>query len=62
MKRFLIFASACAFALTVFQSGGADVSVNFFYDNLNGGNCREDGEGLTPTERIDTFLHAIDAV
>src|SRR5881394_1551426 len=37
MKRFLIFASACAFALTVFQSGGADVSVNFFYDNLNGG-------------------------
>jgi hypothetical protein len=38
MKRFLIFASACAFALTVFQSGGADVSVNFFYDNLNGGN------------------------
>jgi len=38
MKRFLIFAAACAFALTVFQSGGADVSVNFFYDNLNGGN------------------------
>jgi hypothetical protein len=38
MKRLLIFASACAFALTVFQSGGADVSVNFFYDNLNGGN------------------------
>jgi hypothetical protein len=38
MKRLLIFASACAFALTVFQSGGADVSVNFFYDNLNDGN------------------------
>jgi hypothetical protein len=38
MKRFLIFAATCAFALTVFQSGGADVSVNFFYDNLNGGN------------------------
>jgi hypothetical protein len=38
MKRFLIFAAACAFALTVFRSGGADVSVNFFYDNLNGGN------------------------
>jgi hypothetical protein len=38
MKRFLIFAAACAFALTVFQSGGANVSVDFFYDNLNGGN------------------------
>src|SRR5438046_10071425 len=38
MKRSLRFASACACALTVFQSGGADVSVNFFYDNLNGGN------------------------
>ena len=38
MKRFLIFSAVCAFALTVFQSGGADVSVNFFYDNLNGGN------------------------
>jgi hypothetical protein len=38
MKRFLIFAAVCAFALTVFQSGRADVSVNFFYDNLNGGN------------------------
>ena len=37
MKRFLIFASVCAFALTVFQSGRADVSINFFYDNLNGG-------------------------
>ena len=41
MKRFLIFASVCAFALTVFQSGGADVSINFFYDNLNGGNWYE---------------------
>ena len=41
MKRFLIFASVCAFALTVFQSGRADVSVNFFYDNLNGGNWYE---------------------
>src|SRR5437660_11572190 len=38
MKRFLILAAVCALALTVFQSGGADVSVNFFYDNLNGGN------------------------
>ena len=37
MKRFLIFAAACAFALTVRQSGRADVSVDFFYDNLNGG-------------------------
>ena len=37
MKRFLIFAAACAFALTVCQSGRADVSVDFFYDNLNGG-------------------------
>jgi hypothetical protein len=41
MKRFLIFASVCAFSLTVFQSGRADVSVNFFYDNLNGGNWYE---------------------
>jgi hypothetical protein len=41
MKRFLIFASVCAFALTVFQSGRADVSINFFYDNLNGGNWYE---------------------
>ena len=41
MKRFLIFASACAFTLAVFQSGRADVSVNFFYDNLNGGNWYE---------------------
>ena len=41
MKRFLIFASVCAFTLTVFQSGRADVSVNFFYDNLNGGNWYE---------------------
>jgi hypothetical protein len=41
MKRFLIFAAVCAFALTVFQSGRADVSVNFFYDNLNGGNWYE---------------------
>ena len=38
MRRFLIFAAVCAFAFTVFQSGRADVSVNFFYDNLNGGN------------------------
>ena len=38
MKRFSIFAAVCAFALTAFQSGRADVSVNFFYDNLNGGN------------------------
>ena len=38
MKRFLIFAAVCAFALTAFQSARADVSVNFFYDNLNGGN------------------------
>src|SRR5437016_2223848 len=38
MKRFLIFAAVCAFAFTMFQSGRADVSVNFFYDNLNGGN------------------------
>ena len=37
MKRFLISAAVCAFALTAFQSGRADVSVNFFYDNLNGG-------------------------
>jgi hypothetical protein len=37
MKRFLIFAAVCASALTAFQSGRADVSVNFFYDNLNGG-------------------------
>src|SRR6266481_5159001 len=37
MKRFLIFAAVCAFALTASQSR-ADVSVNFFYDNLNGGN------------------------
>ncbi len=44
MKRFLIFASVCAFALTVFQSGRADVSVNFFYDNLNGGNWYEVGD------------------
>jgi hypothetical protein len=41
MKRFLIFASVCAFTLTVFQSGRADVSTNFFYDNLNGGNWYE---------------------
>src|SRR6478672_6870635 len=41
MKRFLIFASVCAFTLTVFQSGRADVSINFFYDNLNGGNWYE---------------------
>jgi hypothetical protein len=41
MKRFLIFASVCAFALTVFESGRADVSMNFFYDNLNGGNWYE---------------------
>ena len=33
-----MFAAVCAFALTAFQSGRADVSVNFFYDNLNGGN------------------------
>src|SRR4029450_11627725 len=38
MKRFLIFASVCAFALTVFQSGRAGVSIDFFYDNLGGGN------------------------
>src|SRR2546429_2558103 len=38
MKRFLIFAAVCASALIAFQSGQADVSVNFFYDNLNGGN------------------------
>jgi len=37
MKRFLMFAAVCAFVLTAFQSGRADVSVNFFYDNLNGG-------------------------
>jgi hypothetical protein len=37
MKRFLIFAAIWAFALTASQSR-ADVSVNFFYDNLNGGN------------------------
>src|SRR5438128_739405 len=36
MKRFLIFAAVWAFALTASQSR-ADVSVNFFYDNLNGG-------------------------
>src|SRR5882762_8326800 len=36
MKRFLIFAAVCAFSLTASQSR-ADVSVNFFYDNLNGG-------------------------
>src|SRR2546423_14299072 len=41
MKRFLIFAAVSAFALTAFQSGRADVSVNFFYDNLNGGNWDE---------------------
>jgi len=41
MKRFLIFASVCAFTLAVFQSGRADVSINFFYDNLNGGNWYE---------------------
>jgi hypothetical protein len=33
-----MFAAVCAFALTAFQSGRAEVSVNFFYDNLNGGN------------------------
>src|SRR5438309_6322384 len=36
MKRLLIFAAAWAFALAASQSR-ADVSVNFFYDNLNGG-------------------------
>lgn len=41
MKRFLIFAATCAFAFTVFQSSKADVSINFFYDNLNGGNWYE---------------------
>jgi len=41
MKRFLIFASVFAFSLAAFQSGRADVSVNFFYDNLNGGNWYE---------------------
>jgi len=41
MKRFLMFAAVCAFALTAFQSGRADVSVNFFYDNLNGGSWYE---------------------
>ena len=38
MKRCLIFSAVFAFAFMVFQSGRADVSVNFFYDNLNGGN------------------------
>lgn len=38
MKRLLIFAATCAFVFTVFQSGRADVSIDFFYDNLNGGN------------------------
>jgi hypothetical protein len=39
MKRFLILSAVCAFALTVFQSGRADdVSIDFFYDNLSGGN------------------------
>ena len=41
MKPFLIFAAVCAFTVAVFQSGRADVSVNFFYDNLNGGNWYE---------------------
>lgn len=41
MKRFLIFALVCAFTLAAFQSGRADVSINFFYDNLNGGNWYE---------------------
>jgi hypothetical protein len=41
MKPFLIFAAVCAFSVAVSQSGRADVSVNFFYDNLNGGNWYE---------------------
>ena len=41
MKPFLIFAAVCAFTVEVSQSGRADVSVNFFYDNLNGGNWYE---------------------
>jgi hypothetical protein len=41
MKRFLIFASICAFIVAASRSGRADVSVNFFYDNLSGGNWYE---------------------
>jgi hypothetical protein len=41
MKPSLIFAAVCAFTVAVSQSGRADVSVNFFYDNLNGGNWYE---------------------
>ena len=38
MKTFLILATVCAFTVALSEPGRADVSVNFFYDNLNGGN------------------------
>jgi uncharacterized protein DUF6600 len=41
MKAFLKLATICAFTVAMSQSGHADVSVNFFYDNLNGGNWYE---------------------
>jgi hypothetical protein len=42
MKRFLPFFAVCALLLPVLQPArGADLSVSFFYDNLNGGNWYE---------------------
>src|SRR5205085_7912562 len=38
MKRFLPLVAICALLLPVLQpANGADVSANFFYDNLSGG-------------------------
>jgi hypothetical protein len=42
MKRFLPFFAVCALLLPVLQSArSADLSINFFYDSLNGGNWYE---------------------
>jgi Family of unknown function (DUF6600) len=42
MKRFLMLWAACALVMPALQSArAADVSINYFYDNLNGGNWYE---------------------
>ncbi len=42
MKRFLLLLALCGLLLPIVQPArGADVSVNFFYDNLSGGNWYE---------------------
>jgi hypothetical protein len=41
MKRFLILWAACAFLIAPQSARAADVSVDYFYDNLTGGNWYE---------------------